>query len=116
MSPISNTSFDGVDTTAIALNVKVGKTKLNQAKRKGKKLTIRWKKTADAKGYVVYRSMKKNGGYKKVKTISKVSVCKFSQKAKKLKKNRKYYYKVKVYKVVLGKKYFSGFSNVKAVR
>lgn len=113
---ISNTSFDGVDTTAIALNVKVGKTKLNQAKRKGKKLTIRWKKTADAKGYVVYRSMKKNGGYKKVKTISKVSVCKFSQMAKKLKKNRKYYYKVKVYKVVLGKKYFSGFSNVKAVR
>lgn len=113
---ISNTSFEGVDTSAIALDVKVQKTKLTSAGRKGRKLTVRWKKTEDAQGYVVYRSNKKNGGYKKVKTIKKANICKCSQKLKKQKKNKKYYYKVKVYKVVLGKKYFSSFSNVKAVR
>lgn len=113
---ISNTSFEGVDTSAIALNIKVQKTTLKSAKRKGKKLTIRWKKTEDAQGYVIYRSKKKNGGYKKVKTIKKAEICKCTQKVKKQKKNKKYYYKVKTYKVVLGKKYFSSFSNVKAVR
>lgn len=113
---ISNTSFEGVDTSAIALNVKVQQTTLKFVKRKGKKLTIRWKKTDGVQGYVVYRSKKKNGGYKKVKTIKKTEICKCTQKAKKQKKHKKYYYKVKTYKVVLGKKYFSSFSNVKAVR
>ena len=112
---ISNTSFEGVDTSAIALNIKVTGTKIRSVKRKGKKIIVQWKKISDAQGYAVYRSKKKNGGYKKVKAC-KATVCKFSQKAKKQKKNRKYYYKVKTYKVVLGKKYFSSFSKVKAVR
>lgn len=113
---ISNTSFNGVDTSAIALNIKVAKTKLKSAKRKGKKIVLKWKGVEDAQGYVVYRSKKKGGGYKAVKTVKKGSVCSFTNKAKKLKKNKKYYYKVRVYKTVLGKKYYSSFSNVKAVR
>ena len=112
---ISNTSFEGVDTSAIALNIKVTGTKIRSVKRKGKKIIVQWKKIPDAQGYAVYRSKKKNGGYKKVKAC-KATVCRFSQKAKKQKKNKKYYYKVKTYKVVLGKKYFSSFSKVKAVR
>lgn len=113
---ISNTSFDGVDTSAIALNVKVAKTKLKSAKRKGKKIILKWKNVGDAQGYVVYRSKKKGSGYKAVKTVKKSSVCSFSNRAKKLKKHKKYYYKIRVYKTVLGKRYYSSFSNVKAVR
>ena len=113
---ISNTSFTGVDTSAIALNIKVGKVKIKSVRRKGKKVTVTWNKSADAQGYIVYRATKKNGKYKAVKTIKKTGICKYTGKAKKMKKGRKYYYKVRAYKVVLNKKYVSGFSNGKAVR
>lgn len=113
---ISNTSFEGVDTSAIALNIKVPKTKLKKVRRKGKKISVQWKKVSGVQGYVVYRSKRKNGGYNAVKTVKKPTVCKYSSKVRKLKKKKKYYYKVKSYKLVLGKKYYSKFSNCKTVR
>lgn len=114
---ISNTSFEGVDTSGITLNIRVAKTKLKSVRRKNKKkVTLSWKKVSEAQGYVVYRSKKKNGGYKAVKTIKKSSVCSYVDKARKQKKNKKYYYKVKAYKTVLGKKYYSSFCSAKAVR
>lgn len=112
---ISNTSFEGVDTSKIAFNIKVDKTKLKSAKRKGKKkVKLTWKKVDGATGYVVYRSQKKGKGYKKIKEIKGASKCSYLDK--KAKKGKKYFYKVKVYKSLAGIKSYSGFSNMKAVK
>lgn len=54
-------------------------------------IKVSWKKVKDADGYAIYRSTKKNKGYKKVKTIN--SGRKLSWIDKKKKTGSKYYYK-----------------------
>jgi len=56
---------------------------------------ITWKKPAGASGYVIYMKTGK-GSYKKIKTITKGNKLKY--KKTKLKKGRKYTFKVKAYK------------------
>ena len=79
-----------------------------------KKVTVKWKKVAGASGYVIYRSVKKGSGFKAVKTIKKGGTVKFVNK--KLKGKKTYYYKVKAYRLVGGKKIYSKMSAVKAVK
>ena len=59
-------------------------------------------------------STKKSSGYKKITTIKKWNKITYTKK--KLKKNKKYYFKLKAYKTVSGKKYYSAYSNVKKVK
>ncbi|MCR5467984.1 MAG: fibronectin type III domain-containing protein [Lachnospiraceae bacterium] len=79
-----------------------------------KKATVKWKKVSSATGYLVYRSTSKNGSYKKVKTITKNSTLKYVNK--KLTSGKTYYYKVRSYKTIDGKKYYSSYSKVKKVK
>ncbi len=79
-----------------------------------KKATVKWKKVSKASGYYVYRSTSKNGKYKKVATIKKGSTTKYVDK--KLKSNKKYYYKVKAYTTTNGVKAEGSFSKVKSVK
>lgn len=79
-----------------------------------KKATVKWKKVSKASGYYVYRSTSKNGKYKKVATIKKGSTVKYVDK--KLKSNKKYYYKVKAYTTTSGVKAEGSFSKVKSVK
>ncbi len=72
-----------------------GKVTLNSVKAGKKQATLKWKKVKDADGYYIYRSESKNGEYKKVKTITKGSTVKYTDK--KLKKGKTYYYKVVAY-------------------
>ena len=58
-------------------------------------IKVSWKKVKDADGYAIYRSTKKNKGYKKVKTIN--SGRKLSWIDKKKKTGSKYYYKVRAW-------------------
>lgn len=61
---------------------------------KTKKAKITTPKVAGISKYTVYMSLKKNGGYKKVKTVKagkSITVSKFKGKALKAKKN--YYFK-----------------------
>ena len=69
--------------------------KLNSLK---KAIQIKWKKAAKADGYVIYRATFKNGTYKKIKTITKKTKTSYTDK--KVKVNKKYYYKVKIYQKV----------------
>lgn len=71
---------------------------------------ISWSKASGAKGYVLYYSTT-GRGYKKLVTTSKKSYT-----HKKLKNNKKYYYKLKSYKKVKGKKKYSKYSNIKTIR
>lgn len=82
--------------------------------KSGQKVALTWKKVSNATGYEIYMSTKKSSGYKKiavVKDAKKVTYIKT-----KLKKNKKYYFKVRAYKTVGGKKYISGYSAVKSAK
>ena len=57
----------------------------------------------------VYRSAKKAGSYKAVKTIKKASTVSYSNK--KLKKKKAYYFKVRAYKMKNGKRIYSSYSS-----
>ena len=83
----------------------IKKLKKNQAK-------LTWKKVKNATGYEVYQSMKKNSGYKKVKTITKNKTVTY--KAGKLKKT--YYFKIRTYRKAGGTTYYGNYSNVKKMK
>ena len=73
-------------------------------------MTIKWKvrgNKAAANGYQVYRSTKKDAGFKKMITTSKMTY----KNTKGLKKGVTYYYKVRAYARVDGKLVFSDWSN-----
>lgn len=76
-------------------------------------IKVSWKKASGVSGYEVYRASSENGRYEKVKTTT-ASVFVNNN----LKTGKTYYYKIKAYKTVDGKKYYSAFSkkvNAKAV-
>ena len=81
---------------------------------KARTAVITWKKNKKATGYEIYMSTKKASGYKKITTVK--SWKKVTYTKKKLKKNKKYYFKVRAYKTAEGKKYYSAYSKVKAVK
>jgi len=73
-------------------------------------IKVKWKHVSGAGGYKIYRATKKSGKYKEVKTISKGSAESWTNR--KLKKGKRYYYKVRAYRKAGGKKVFSGYSNI----
>lgn len=105
--------------------VKAAKAKMMEVKRfkvkakKGKKAKLTWKRVKHADGYEICRATKKNGKYKLVKTITKASKVKYTDK--KLKAKKKYYYKVRPYRLVKdpkGKmvKVYGKFSSKKRIK
>lgn len=74
-----------------------------------KNIKITWKKVSGANGYEVYMSTKKSGKYKKIKTAT---YKQNSYTRKKLNKGKKYYFKVRTYRKVNGKKLYSAWSKV----
>lgn len=83
-------------------------------KKSGKKnnVTISFGKVANANGYVIYRSTKKSGKYKKVATLK----AKTTKKVFKGVKKGTYYYKVKAFRTVSGKKTYTSYSAIKKVK
>ena len=79
-----------------------------------KSATVSWKKVSGANGYVVYRSTKSKSGFKAVKTITKGSTVKYTNKS--LKKGKTYYYKVRAYRTVNKKKVYSSYTKVLKVK
>ena len=74
-----------------------------------------WKKVKNASGYEVYRSESKKGKYVKVRTVLKSKAINY-YRDKNLKKNKSYYYKIRAYKTIDGKKIYSDYSAVKTAR
>ncbi|MBQ4529872.1 MAG: type I pullulanase [Lachnospiraceae bacterium] len=81
---------------------------------KNTKAKITWKKQKNVSGYVVYQATSKNGKYKSIAIVKGAS--KVSYTTKKLASNKKYYYKVRAYKTVKGKKVYGSYSNVKYIK
>ena len=101
-------------SAAAKVTINPEKTTILQAKGKKKAVLLKWKKQKDATGYIIYRAAKKKGTFKAVKTIKKNSTIKWTNK--KLKKGKKYFYKIKVYKNSKGGKVQSPFSAVKGAK
>lgn len=79
-----------------------------------KTAVISWNRVSGAKGYDIYVSTKANGTYKKAAMVLKGNVVSYTHK--KLKSGTTYYYKVRAYRKVKGKKVYSAYSNVGAVK
>lgn len=79
-----------------------------------KKAVIKWKKVSGASGYEIYRATSKNGKYKKVKVITKGKTVSYTDS--KLAKGKSYYYKIRAYRTVKGKKVYSSYSDVKEIK
>ena len=96
------------------LNVKtvapVGTT-LTKVKKGNKAFTATWKKQSVSGYELSYATNKK---FKKAKT-KKIAASKKKVTIKKLKKNRKYYVRIRTYKMINGKKYTSAWSKAKTV-
>lgn len=75
-------------------------------------LTVKWKKVSGADGYYIYRSTKANGTYKRVGSVKGGSILSYSNQG--VTTGRKYYYKVKAYRIVGNQKVTSGFSDARA--
>ena len=83
----------------------------NSAKKTAK---LSWKKVAGADGYEVYRSNAAKGKFKKIATSNSGKSVSYTNK--KLSKNKTYYYKVRAYKNVKGKKVYGEYSKVVKVK
>ncbi|MEI3502277.1 MAG: fibronectin type III domain-containing protein [Anaerovoracaceae bacterium] len=79
-----------------------------------KSAAVSWKKVSGANGYVVYRSTKSKSGFKAVKTITKGSTVKYTNKS--LKKGKTYYYKVRAYRTVNKKRVYSSYTKALKVK
>ncbi len=81
------------------------------AKSSKNKVKISWNKVSGASGYRVYRSTSKSSGFSKIKTVKSGSTLSYKKATTRYKK---YYYKVRAYKTVNGKKIWGTYSKVKA--
>ncbi|MCI9083630.1 MAG: DUF4886 domain-containing protein [Lachnospiraceae bacterium] len=90
----------------IILRASTVKAKLTKAK----KVRLTWNKNTRASGYVIYRSTKKNSGYKQIARIT--SGSKISYIDKTVKNNKTYYYRIKAFKT-LNNRNFYGVKSVK---
>src|SRR5690606_18486201 len=84
--------------------------KATAAKASTTAIKTTWAKVGEASGYEVYRAASKAGTYTKVKTLTSVSSLTFTNTG--LGKGKTYYYKVRAYRVVSGKKIYSPFTTI----
>lgn len=91
------------------------KVKVASAKAGKKSIKVTWKKVKGIKGYQIQYSTNKK--FKKGnKTITVKSTKSTSATIKKLKSKKKYYVRMRTYKVVNGKKVYSAWSKAKSVK
>ena len=111
---VNKKKYYGSYSSELQTATKTSTPKITSVTTGSKKANLKWKKVSGATGYEVYMATSKNGKYSKVKTITKSSTVKYSKT--KLKKNKKYYFKVRTYKTVNGKKIYSSYSTVKSIK
>lgn len=95
--------------------VKVAKTSIKKLIAGKKSFTITWKKVKNADGYRLQYSTTKTfkKGTRKTLTISKKRTA---YTVKKLKVHKKYYVRMRCYKVIDGKKYYGSWSKYKTIK
>lgn len=115
-APSTSTSAPAAQTTAQPAAPKNNKkVKVASAKAGKKSVKVTWKKVKGIKGYQIQYSTNKK--FKKGnKTITVKSTKSTSATIKKLKSKKKYYVRMRTYKIVNGKKVYSAWSKAKSVK
>ncbi len=108
-----NGIFFGTKTTTFIIMPK--KPTLNKPKSKKKQLTISWKKDKNISGYELQYSTSSKFTKKTTKTV-KLGKNTTSKTIKNLKSNKKYYLRIRSYKTIDGKKYYSSYSSKKNIK
>lgn len=110
---VANRSSTGKLTGSVIgfATVRPAPSRVKKVKTKKEKGSIRvsFQKVSGASGYRIYRATKKKGSYRSVKTLRKGKTTGWTNQ--KLKKGKKYYYKVAAYRTVKGKKVFGSKSD-----
>lgn len=102
-------------TKTVTFKIVPGKQKITKKKTRKKTITIYWKKDKKTNGYQLIMSTKKN--FSKGKKYFYINKNKTNKKViKKLKKGKKYYFKVRAYKTIDRKKVYGPYSSVKLVK
>ena len=78
-----------------------------------KRVYVKWNKIAGATNYKVYRATSKNGTYTLKRTVSSSTT---SYTNTDVSRKKGYYYKVRSYRVINGKKVYSSFSDKKYIK
>lgn len=78
------------------------------------KIKISWKKADSAQGYHIYRTASKNGEYVRIVKLKGKNVTTFTNLN--VKGGKKYYYKVRAYHFVKGKKVYARYSDIVSVK
>lgn len=87
---------------------------ISSAKRnkKGTSVALKWKKVSGASGYEIQMSTKKASDFEKIANLNAKSKT-YTKKS--LNKSQTYYFRMRTYKTINGKKFYSGWSKVKKV-
>lgn len=103
---ISIENYDGTVRIEDAFEIVLGNVKsVKTTSVNYNEINLKWAKVKGADGYVIYRSTDKVNGFKAIKTM-KDGGC-ITYKDASVKFTQVYYYKVKAYSIVNGKKVFS---------
>lgn len=82
-----------------------------KAKAGAKQIKLTWSKVSGASGYELYRSTSEDGKYSKIKTVTKGSTKSYTDKSK-VSSGKMYYYKIRAYRKVDGKKVYGEYSKI----
>jgi hypothetical protein len=100
-------------TTVSAMTKIISVPTISKITAASKRAKLIWDKVGCADGYQIYMKSEKDTDYTKVKTI-KSNTCKYTKYD--LKNGTKYYFKVRAYKIIDGKAYYSPYSKTKSVQ
>ena len=96
--------------------IKPAKTTITGTSRKSDSVTLTWKKQKkEVSGYQIQYATDRKFT-KNAKTVTSKGIKKSSKKISGLSKKTTYYFRVRTYKTVNGKKYYSGWSKIETVK
>ncbi|MCB6992373.1 S8 family serine peptidase [bacterium 210820-DFI.6.37] len=110
-SQVTHKKIHGTDSNAVSARSALAAPALTVRSADYKTNKLSWKKVFGADGYRIYRATSKNGTYSIVKTTTKASTT--SWKDTGLKAGKVYYYKIRAYRKVSGKRTFGNTSVIK---
>jgi predicted chitinase len=102
--------YSSFSSITSAVPVLAAPSKISLSKASSTAIKVYWTKVSEASGYEIYRSTQKTGTYTNIKTITSPSTINYTNTS--LQKGKTYYYKVRAYKVVSGKKVYSSYTTI----
>ncbi|MBR1751142.1 MAG: leucine-rich repeat protein [Ruminococcus sp.] len=108
-------AYEGKISKAFKINPKSTTVKKVTSPKK-KQLKVTYKKIAGVTGYQVTYSTSKKFAASKTKTAAVKGAAKTSKTIKSLRSGKTYYIKIRAYKTVSGKKYYSAYTKAKKIK